>query len=163
MEPLQLKPYSVTDFGVLNSWIEDATILLQFAGVEFEWPLTPEQLQFHFNRFPEREWCVGYDGDKAVAFGEIIPQENGLPRLGRLIVDSKARNKGYGRRFIKALENRCVERFQCKAMDLYVVAENKQAIECYLKYGFRFLEGQDLIANYKGFEFLCHKMQYEID
>lgn len=146
-------------FPVLNSWVENAAVLLQLAGPTFTWPFTQNQLDNHIANSPDREFYVGIIDNKAVAFGEIIPQETTVPRLGRLIVDNTKRGQGIGKQFITALSDRCVERFKCPTIQLYVLADNETAIQCYLHYGFRFMEGHDFIQVYPGGDFLVRKME----
>ena len=163
MTPLQLKPWNDELFPELCSWISGPDELLRFAGVEFSWPVEISQFKNHFINFPDREWYFGYDNNVAVAFGEIIPQENNIPRLGRLIVDPSIRNKGVGQRLIKALEIRSSERFQCEAIELFVVTDNHQAINCYTRYGFKILDGADVTITHNNITFSCHKMQAPVE
>ncbi len=163
MQPLELKPWSDALFAELVSWISGPEELLRFAGIEFSWPLEIGQFKTHFGNFPDREWYFGYDKDLPVAFGEIIPQEGNIPRLGRLIVNPTIRNQGIGRRLIKALEERCYERFNCPAIELFVITDNFQAIHCYRNYGFEILEGADVTVTHHNFTFTCHKMRAAIN
>lgn len=159
MQPLTLKPYTAEDFEAFNSWIEDEDLLFSFAGVEFTWPLKPDQLESHFQKYPDREWYIGLDNGAPVAFGEIIPQEGNIPRLGRLLIKQGQRGGGLGKRFIHALELRSVERFSCEAIELYVFAENDPAIACYKSYGFEFLPEQEVVITHKEKQIRCHKMR----
>ncbi len=151
--------YHSNQFEILNSWVPNADALLLFAGTDFNFPLTKEQLDQHISHFPDREYYFGTENDEPVAFGEIIPQETGIPRLGRLIVKPEKRGLGFGKKFITALTNRCVARFNCPAVELYVIDTNQQAINCYLKLGFQFLEGQDLTPIFNGKKVLAKKMR----
>ncbi|MES2629054.1 MAG: GNAT family N-acetyltransferase [Bacteroidota bacterium] len=157
-----LKPYDPKWFPALESWVENEETLFIFAAVDFTWPLTTVQLENHMQKHPGREWYIGFVDDEPVAFGEIIPTERNIPRLGRLIIDYRKRGKGIGQQLLAALEQRCVERFDCKAVELYVFEGNERAIAAYLKYGFVFVPIEDAVLTHNGREIVCHKMQHLI-
>lgn len=146
----------------IASWSSNYDELFIYAGVEFTFPLTADQLDIHFSNFPDREWHVIVENDQALAFGEIIPQEGNIPRLGRLIVDPAKRGKGYGAALIKALQERCVELYNSPAIQLFVFDFNETAIKSYLSYGFEFVKDGTIMVSHLGQEYTCHKMEYRI-
>ena len=156
---VQLKPYNNNQFPILSSWVPDEDALLLFAGNDFSFPLTAEQLSNHINSFPEREYYFGELNDEPVAFGEIIPQESGNPRLGRIIVKPEKRGEGIGQQFLRALIKRCRDRFDCAAVELYVIDTNQRAINCYTALGFLFLPGEDLTPIFNGKQVIAKKMR----
>lgn len=100
-----LKPYKSSDFKLLQKWATDAALLLQFSGTDFSYPLTEQQIQDYQDSYPDRHLYIGYTLEELpFAFGEIIPQESGYPRLARILVgEPSLRGKGLGRYFIKLL------------------------------------------------------------
>lgn len=154
-----LKPYANTDFKLLKSWVTDADLLFQFAGTDFHYPITEQQITVYKARNPDRHFYIGYYDDEAAAFGEIIPQQNAAFRLGRLIVGNpQLRGKGLGYRFVKDLVDECRGTFHAKVVDLFVWEENYSAIRCYQKAGFSFTDEPSFLLQYNNKQFTIHKM-----
>lgn len=135
-----LRPYTPSDFQLLNSWITDADLLLKFSGPDWQFPLTETVLNEHIQKHPDRYMYIGCtDAGEPYAIGQIITNEDNAPRLGRLLVgESTMRGKGLGSQFVKELLIECQRITQTKEIYLYVDQENSQAIKCYEKCGFKF-------------------------
>lgn len=159
---MTLTKYSSKYFTFLNRWITDANLLFQFAGTEFSYPLNEKQIENYQHKNSERCFYIGLNGaNEAVAFGEIIPQENQIPRIGRLLIGNPAeRGKGYGTVFIHLLLAQCKEQFQTNVVELFVLEDNHSAIKCYHKIGFQFLHRQTWEMSHNGQKFLLLKMAY---
>ncbi len=138
---MTITTYSPAYFDFLSRWITSPDLLFQFAGTEFSYPITEE----------------------ALAFGEIIPQENQIPRIGRLLIGNPAdRGKGYGTAFIHLLLAECKEHFQTRTVELFVLEDNLPAISCYQKIGFQFLPAQTWEVSHNQQNFLLLKMAYNL-
>ena len=161
---MTLTKYSSAYFDFLNHWITDAELLFQFAGTEFSYPITEEQLTNYQYKNPDRSFYIGLnEADEAVAFGEIIPQENNVPRLGRLLIGNpEDRGKGYGTSFINLLLAECKKKFQTNSVELFVLEGNAPAIKCYQKIGFQFLPGQIWEVSHKQQKYSLHKLARQI-
>ena len=159
---MTITTYSPAYFDFLSRWITSPDLLFQFAGTEFSYPITEEQLACYQQRKPDRYFYVGLGAAKeALAFGEIIPQENQIPRIGRLLIGNPAdRGKGYGTSFIHLLLAKCQALFQTKTAELFVLEDNLPAIKCYQKIGFEFLPNQSWTVNHNQHDYLLHKMTY---
>ena len=160
-----LKPYENTDFKLLQSWITDGDMLFRFAGTEFSYPITEDQILSYQGKYPERHFYVGYiDDSKPFSFGEIIPQDGGIPRLGRLLIgDPGLRDKGLGVFFVKLLIDECKKLFGTKAVELYVSDNNIPAIKCYKSAGFKFMEIPSFVLVHNNKEYNIVKMRLDID
>jgi len=137
-----LKPYEHADVELLQSWVTDPDMLFQFAGTEFSYPITRAQISQYQAKYPHRHFYIGYTEDSVpFAFGEIIPQDNNTPRLGRLLIgDPGLRGKGLGVYFVRLLIQECKKLFSTNFVDLYVWDNNMAAIQCYKRVGFTFVE-----------------------
>ncbi len=157
---MTLTQYSTKYFDFLNRWITDADLLFQFAGTEFSFPITEKQVTDYQQKNPDRSFYIGLnETNEAVAFGEIIPQENNIPRIGRLLIGNpNERGKGYGTSFIHLLLAKCRVLFQTKTVELFVLEDNLAAIHCYKKIGFRFLPNQIWEVSHNGQKYFLHKM-----
>jgi GNAT superfamily N-acetyltransferase len=135
-----LKPYEPADFMIFSGWVTGADMLFQFAGTEFSYPLTQNQVAEYQTKHPERRFYIGYLQNNPAFFGEIIPAEGNIPRLGRLLVgDPLLRGRGLGQFFIEMLLRECVKLYNSKFVELYVWDNNISAIQCYKKVGFDFI------------------------
>ena len=154
--------YQLAHFSLLRRWINSSEILFQFAGTTFSYPVTENQLIDYQNENSERCFYIGLNEEnETVAFGEIIPQENNIPRLGRLLIGNPAdRGKGYGTSFINLLLEKCKLLFQTKTVELFVLEDNLPAIKCYQKIGFQFLPDQTWEMSHQKQIFVLLKMAY---
>ena len=159
---MTITKYSSNYFSFLSRWITDANLLFQFAGTEFSYPITEKQIEDYQHKNPDRNFYISLnDLNKPVAFGEIILQENNIPRIGRLLIgDPAERGKGYGTSFIHLLLARCKAQFQTNTVELFVLEDNFSAINCYQKIGFQFLPGQTWEMSHDGQQYLLQKMAY---
>ncbi|MBC8987729.1 GNAT family N-acetyltransferase [Pedobacter sp. N36a] len=157
-----LKPYESSDFDLLTSWVTDEEILLQFAGTDFSYPLSRAQIKAYQAAHPERRFYIGYTNDEvAFAFGEIIPQENGKPRLARILVGQPAlRGKGLGQYFIRLLLEEIREHYPTPAVELFAWEKNDEAIKCYTSVGFKFCPDRAMTMVHKNINYHIHKMTY---
>lgn len=157
-----LRPYTKTDFPFLEKWVDSAELLLQFAGTDFSWPLTEKQLSDYQNLHPDRSFYMGTTGNQVpFAFGEIIPQENNIPRLGRIIIgDSASRGKGLGRQFVNLLLEECWSKNFKQAVDLFVWDKNTAAIKCYQAVGFIYNPEKEITLTIENQSYNIHRMTY---
>ena len=155
-----LKPYISGYFGILAGWITDPELLLQFAGTEFSYPITREQLSDYQKRRPDRRFYMGFSGSIPVFFGEIIPQEGTGPRLGRLLVGEPGkRGKGLGQVFVRLMIAECKRLYNASIVELYTWEKNESAIKCYKKVGFQVVDPEAHRMVHEGREFILVKMR----
>ena len=160
---LTLKLYSNCDFPVLKEWITGSDMLFQFAGTEFKYPITEDQVFNYRVTHTDRPWYIAYIDDEPVAFGELIPQEGDVPRLARLLIGEQTmRGKGIGVAFINTLIEECRRLYSSPAIELYVWDGNLPAIRCYEKCGFSFLPRESISITYKDKAYLIRKMRREL-
>lgn len=159
MDELILHRFEEADFDWLQGWVTSPELLFQFSGERFSYPLRLEQLTEYRAEHPDRHMYTAWLGGDPVAFGEIIPQDNGRPRLGRILVGNPAmRGRGLGARFIMALVDECGRLYACDAVELNVWDENTAAIRCYEKAGFVFQPSDRVVLQAFGRSFNIHKM-----
>lgn len=152
--------YTDSHFPLLEKWVTDADLLLQFSGTEFTYPITRKQVSDYQSKHPDRNFYLGYTKDKSpFAFGEIIPQESGSPRIARVLVgDPSLRGHGLGKYFIKLLLNECKRLFECQGAELFVWDKNYAAIRCYQGAGFKYATEERRILVYENKSYNLHKM-----
>ena len=133
---------------------------MQFAGTEFSYPLTDEQLKGYLAAYPDRAFYLGLASGIPIFFGEIIPAPPGPPRLGRLLVgEPSKRGRGLGVLFTRLLMAECRRLLGAERVELYVWEENAAAIRCYKKAGFEFLDLPPYRLEWNGSTYVLLKMQ----
>ncbi|MCX6148451.1 MAG: GNAT family N-acetyltransferase [Candidatus Kapabacteria bacterium] len=159
-----IRKYVDSDFEILTSWISNSDILFQCAGTDFSYPLTDLQLIAYKILHPDRIFYLYLDNDSnPIGIGEIIPQVNNIPRLGRLLIGNhKNRNKGIGTHFIKLLIQECIHLYNSDSVDLYVWENNDSAIKCYQKVGFNFTENSSFYIYHNNIEFKILEMSIKL-
>ncbi|TKC57680.1 GNAT family N-acetyltransferase [Pedobacter hiemivivus] len=157
-----VKPYNSSNFKLVESWVTDADLLLQFSGTDFSYPLTAQQIIDYQISHPDRCFYIGYTHDDLpFAFGEIIPQESGYPRLARILVgNSIARGQGLGRYFIGLLVEESKRLYNTDTVELFTWDKNYAAIRCYESVGFKFLPEICKVMVHNGMSYNIHKMIY---
>ena len=156
---MKLIPFDISHYQTLIDWVKEPETLFKFAGIGFAYPLTVEQLIEYFSKYPGRKCYLAVDDqDYAIAYGEIIQQEEFSARLGHLIIgESQNRGKGLGQKFIAILNKLAKKKYRIQQMDLFVLDGNMPAIQCYAKCGFKFI-ANDFAINYDGKSFQILKM-----
>ena|SRR6476661_2864002 len=156
---MKLVPFQKSYFQLLITWVKDEDTLLKFAGIGFQFPLTEEQLEKYIEKHPDRLIYLAVDDElKPIAYGEIIPQENNSARLGHLLIgESQNRGKGLGKQLINLLIQEGQEKLKINRMDLFLLAGNELAQNCYLKCGFIFAPN-DFSITYKSTSYPILKM-----
>lgn len=157
-----LKPYDSSHFKLVESWVTDADLLLQFSGTDFSFPLTEQQIIEYRSLHPDRHFYIGYTFDELpVAFGEIIQQERGYPRLARILIGKPTlRGQGLGRYFIGLLLEECKRLYSTDIVELFTWEKNYAAIKCYEAVGFKFLPEKCKVMVHNGASYSIHKMIY---
>jgi RimJ/RimL family protein N-acetyltransferase len=147
---IKLEYFTKYDYKQLIDWSGDEAFLLQWAGPEFKYPLTAEQL----NKYTEGSNSI-HTSEKLVfkaieeqtgtVIGHIclarIDRDNKSARIGKVLVGkSLERGNGYGQEMIKAVLHIGFEQLGLHRISLGVFDFNLSAIKCYEKSGF-FREG----------------------
>jgi RimJ/RimL family protein N-acetyltransferase len=133
---IRLEPFQRSPYRKLISWIENAELLMQFAGPMLHFPLTEAQLDESLadqKRLPYT--VIENASDDMVGYGEIYRSRESA-FLGRLFIEEGHRGRGYGLQMVKRLiEISFLELDEPKA-ELNVFEWNVHAISCYKKAGF---------------------------
>jgi RimJ/RimL family protein N-acetyltransferase len=140
-----LRSFTQSDFPLLSKWVSSEALLHQFSATTFPYPLNYSDIETYLATNTDRKFYMAHKkqyGD--FGFGEIIPQQNNVPRLGRLLIGKpELRGKGLGKELILALLDECRSKHLSTAAELYVLTDNLPAIKCYQALGFNFI-GNDI-------------------
>jgi RimJ/RimL family protein N-acetyltransferase len=133
---IEIRKFNTENYPKLISWIRTKEMLMQFAGPNFEFPLTQEQIEIPLtdkNRFAYE--ITGKDNE-IIGYCEIYLTEDSA-KLGRIIIgEEKHRGNGLGQKIVKSLIEIVFSDFNQTQIELNVFDWNIGAIQCYEKVGF---------------------------
>ena len=100
-----LKPFSEEDFDTLISWIDSEEALVQFAGLNFLFPLTREQLALNLTNTKIHAYkAVQLPQNRLIGYGEIYITDMNEASLGKIIIgDESLRGQGFGLELVNHL------------------------------------------------------------
>jgi len=134
---IRLEKFDAAFYPQLIGSIKDAHELMQFAGPEFTFPLTEEQIEKSLsdkNRIAFR--VVNVSNGSTIGHCEICFKDS-FANLGRiLIMDQTLRGKGIGKQIVTLLLEFILENSKQRKVELNVFDFNTSAIKCYEKIGF---------------------------
>lgn len=134
---IRLEHFDKENYADLISWVTSEEELMQFAGPQFKFPLTPEQLDISLsdtNRYAFR--IVTNETDVSIGHAEIYASADSA-KIGRILIgDKKLRGKGLGKQIVHSLLDFTFSWLEKPKVELYVFDWNTSAIKCYEKVGF---------------------------
>lgn len=134
---IRLEKFDKGDYPLLINSIKDARELMQFAGPEFIFPLTEEQIKQSLSDKNRIAFSiVNVSNDSVIGHCEICFKDS-FANLGRiLIMDQALRGKGIGMQIVTLLLEFIIKNSEEKNVELNVFDFNSSAIKCYQKIGF---------------------------
>jgi RimJ/RimL family protein N-acetyltransferase len=135
---IKLEPFTKSDFTRLISWIDNLEELVQFAGPNFSFPLTTEQLEKYLadqNSFAFKVIETG--SNKTIGHCEIYKSESSAKLCRILIGEKNFRGRGLGVEIVNQLLEKSFMQFNYSLAELNVYDWNIEAIKCYEKSGFK--------------------------
>lgn len=135
---IKLEPFTKSDFTRLISWIDNLEELVQFAGPNFSYPLTTEQLEKYLadeNSFAFK--VIETISNTTIGHCEIYKSESSAKLCRILIGDKTYRGKGLGVEIVNQLVEKSFLQFNYSLAELNVYDWNISAIKCYEKAGFK--------------------------
>ncbi|NGP57406.1 GNAT family N-acetyltransferase [Paenibacillus thiaminolyticus] len=143
---IALQYFVPSDFQQLISWSGDDAFLLQWAGPEFKYPLTEDQLLEYIKGANDVERshrliykAIETETNQTVGHISIgrIERYNRSARIGKVLIGNKSsRGKGYGTQIMQQALRIGFEELQLHRISLGVFVFNESARRCYEKLGF---------------------------
>lgn len=139
---LQFSYFEPGDIPQLINWIDSETLLMNWSGRMFSFPLTQESMEWYI-----KDTNVIGASDafifKAVENGEMvghislggISTANKSARISRVFVSEAGRNKGVCTFMVKEVVRFGFEQLNLHRIALGVYTTNQSALNCYLKAG----------------------------
>jgi ribosomal protein S18 acetylase RimI-like enzyme len=132
---MPLRSTTCEELGAVTTWIASERDCELWAGRRVSFPIELEPLADAID-FAETNAFSLIDGDRLVAFGQLLRKDASRGHLARLIVSPAHRGAGFGERLVRALlEKARAESFA--RVSLNVNSDNLPAVSLYLKLGFR--------------------------
>jgi len=145
MIEIELRIFERNDFARLIGWIKSPEFLLQWAGLNFRYPLDKTQLEKYIQGSegdqPVRRIFKAIDINNNAVVGHIelnnIDLRNKSARVCRVLVGKPSlRGRGIGTQMMRRLLKIGFDQLGLHRIDLFVFDFNKAAIRCYEKLGF---------------------------
>ena len=133
---LRLRPYNSNDAEQIMSWSKDETAFYKWtAGVLGDYPLSKET----FSAVTNLMAFTAIDDNEIIGFFTIRKPKESFDelRFGFVVVDSKKRGKGYGKKMLQLGLKYAKEIYGAKKVSLGVFENNESAYHCYKAVGFQ--------------------------
>ena len=135
---LELEPLEKGDFTKIRGWIDPAIFHI------FKAPVDNKQLEMLLSKYsndvPTELGMRAIDMDKSKIVGivhAILNFENDLMHIQQIVVDPACRSQGYGSAILKCFIDHCLANYKLHRIQLFTEENNKAAIFCYSKVGFK--------------------------
>ena len=134
---IQLENFDKKFYCELISSVSDASELMQFAGPEFTFPLTEQQIEKSLADKNRKAFRV-FESTTNLTIGHCeIYFKDDFVNLGRiLVIDKMQRGKGIGSQIVNLLLEFILKNSRQRVVELNVFDFNTSAIKCYEKVGF---------------------------
>lgn len=129
-----LRAATPADLETVTSWIATPLDCERWAGAGVPFPIDLRTLPAAIGFDAAGSFAL-VDGERIVAFGQVLRKDAGRAHLARIIVDPAARGCGHGEALVRALVMRARNE-PCQRVSLNVHAGNAPAVSLYLKMGF---------------------------
>lgn len=152
MNMLKILPLEKKDAACIVKWNENKTadFLLQWAGIDYKYPLSEKQIIDRIESEPSsghRMYKITLNNDMIGTIELMkIDTEAKTAKIGRYLLNSELAGKGYGSEALEKFVSIAFKDFHLKKVWLSVFDFNKPAIRCYEKVGFKSVN-QEVRAN----------------
>ena len=145
---IEIFNFKEKDIEELISWINNAEDLMQFAGPKFNFPLTKSQILESLEDKNRFAFSVK-NKDEIIGHAQIYLKHNSFA-LGRILINSENRGKGFGKLLTQKLLDYGFEKSNMEFAELNVFDWNKPAIKSYEKVGFKINPNESLKREING-------------
>ncbi|MCP3029126.1 GNAT family N-acetyltransferase [Halobacillus sp. A5] len=154
---ISLKFFQKQDYDQLINCVESPAFLLQWAGPDFHYPLTYEQLDNYIHEANKQDSTTfiykAVDLNTNQTVGHIglknIDRHNRSVRVGKVLVYKEARGQGVGRRMMEEILSIAFLQLDMHKVTLGVFDFNKPAVQAYKNAGLK-IDG--LLRDHRRFE-----------
>ncbi|MFC7061953.1 GNAT family N-acetyltransferase [Halobacillus seohaensis] len=142
---IKLQAFTEHDFAQLISWVSSPEFLLKWAGPNFTYPLTHEQLYEYIKGANQNNSNMlvykVIEHSTNTTIGHIalknIDLENNSARVGKVLVGDHARGQGFGLLMMEEILKVAFQDMKLHKVTLGVFDFNEPAVKTYKKVGFQ--------------------------
>lgn len=164
---IKLEKFEVMDIQRLISWVPTEEFLLQFAGPQYKFPFTDEQLLADIKKMETTDEIIMFkviDEATQLTIGHIqllrIDMTNKTGVIGRVLIgEESARGHGIGTKVIQKALDYGFNIIGLGKISLNVFDFNIGATRCYKKVGFRIVDTIENSVRVKGTEWNSYVME----
>jgi len=136
----------------MMGWFPDVAACRAWGGPEFRFPFTEATFLEDCRWESLASWALVKDDGALLGFGQFYLRA-GRCHLGRLVISPAHRGRGLGHRLVGGLAELGCRRLGLTECSLFVVPENRVAVELYEKLGFRLAPYPEEGPGLEGFEY----------
>ncbi len=143
---IQLLPFERSDFALLMEWLQDESMLINWSGSLFSYPLTISSLEWYLKDTNDLQKSDAFvykvvNTTLGQTIGHIslggISRKNRSGRISRVLIGHQAsKGKGYCRQMIEAVSAIGFDDLKLHRISLGVYNNNTSAIRCYQSAGY---------------------------
>jgi ribosomal protein S18 acetylase RimI-like enzyme len=133
---MTLRAAEKSDLSKVLSWVTSEWELRMWAGPNVRYPAAPESAWSDIEASENNAYTLVDAEDVIIGFGQVLPRDDNVLHLARLIVDSELRGQGIGRDLCIALMNMGASKYHAEYFTLNVYESNKAAVRLYQSLGF---------------------------
>lgn len=165
---IRLRPFKLSDIDYILHWIQDEYSFTQWCANKFSYPLTKEQLTeyYHNNEQDQNAWIMVALNESGTPVGHILMRladyEKESIHFGFIIVDTSLRGQGYGKEMVSLAVKYANEILKVNKVTLGVFDNNPSAHACYKSVGFKDMEYQKEVLDYKDEKWNIYNMENQL-
>src|SRR5690606_25617144 len=129
-----------------------------FAADTWQYPVTEASVIDYVSRHKSRHQYIFEHNGISAGFCELILKDTDTPRLSRIILGSAFRGRGWGKKMIAEMLDKCREISQLKKVYLYVIESNEVARKCYESCGFTYENEDKFVLHFESEHYPILKM-----
>jgi len=132
---MKLIPATVQHINDLMPWFTCEQQVAIWAGPNFSFPFSKESFLRMIKWQELASFSLVNNSGELIAFGQFY-QRLDCCHLGRLVVNPLMRGQGIGKTLVNELSRKGMENLKLAKLSLFVLADNKAALNLYLSLGF---------------------------
>ena len=116
---MEIRKAETDDFHAIIPWIQNEQECRMWAGSKVRFPLNIDNLLNDIQYSSDNSYCLINDND-IIAFGQLLPKEDGFIHMARIIVSPSYQGIGYGKIFCNRLL-KIAEQLSYRKVSLYAL------------------------------------------
>lgn len=137
---MELRAAERTDLFIILPWITSEHECRMWAGPKMRFPPTPQSAWSDMEASGENAYVLVDAAAALIGFGQVLPRDENILHLARLLINPGLRRQGIGRELCLALMKIGAAKHHPENFTLNVYESNKAAVRLYLSLGFKIIK-----------------------